>query len=466
MSSAHFNTLAVGFLFAVSGLLAQAPDTLWVKPRAGTSPVISEADDPAIWVHPADPAKSLIIGTDKGIYPDGGLFVWNLDGTLQQRINISNPNNVDVRHGLRLGNQLIDLAAVSMRDHRQVRMYKIDPTSRTLSDCTTLDSTNVLHRMFKSPYGLTLYRRLHDGAIFVIVSSRHNESKDKLWQIRLEDDGNGRVQGTLVREFGEHEGVVEGLVADEALGFLYASEEKIGIHKYQADPDQDGARLALFGTDGSLAANYEGLALYQCTDSTGYLFVSRPAASCIQVYRREGEQGNPHRHRIMATIRNADAEFGDGLEITSRPQGPAFPRGLLIWHNQVGRNFQLYAWEDIAQSWLAVCTGETQTSVGQGSLETDHSVAFAALRQNYPNPFNPGTAIDFVVQEAGPVELTIYNVLGEEVKHLLHATLAPGKYVVQWDARDNAGVPIRSGVYFCRLRATGFFETRRMVLSR
>ncbi|MGH7492999.1 MAG: phytase [bacterium] len=466
MPLAHFNRLAIGCWFAVSGLLAQEPHTLVVVPRAGTSPVISEADDPAIWVHPADPSKSLIIGTDKGIYPDGGLFAWNLDGTLQQRINISHPNNVDVRHGLQLGGRLIDLAAVSMSDHRQVRIFEIDSTSRTLSDCTTLDSTNVLRRMFKLPYGLALYQRRHDRALFVIVSSRHNESNERLWQIRLEDDGTGRVRGTLVRAFGEYRGIVEGLVADETWGFLYASEENTGIHKYYANPEQGDLRLALFGADDTLAANYEGLALYRCSDSTGYLLVSRPGAGCIQVYRREGERGEPHRHRVVATIRNAQSESGDGLEITSRPHGQAFPYGFLIWHNQAKRNFQLYAWESVAQSWLTICAGETWTSVGQRSSETTHNAAFAVLQQNYPNPFNPSTAIDFVLKEAGPVQLTIYNILGEEVRRLLQATLPPGKHVVHWDGRDNAGAPTRSGVYLCRLRTTGFLETRRMILSR
>lgn len=470
MSLFRFKTLAFGFLFAASAVLAQVPDVLTVKPRAGTSPVISEADDPAIWVHPADPSKSLIIGTDKGTYPDGGLFVWNLDGTLQQRINISHPNNVDVRCGLPLAGQLIDLAAVSMRDHRQVRIFRIDSTSRTLSDITTLDSTNVLHRMFKSPYGLTLYQRRHDRAVFAVVSSRDNESKDKLWQIRLNDDGTGRVKGTLVREFGEHRGVVEGLVADDALGFLYASEQKTGIYKYQADPDQGDTRLALFGTQDSLAANYEGMALYRCTDSTGYLFVSRPGAGCIQVYLREGDPRAPHRHRAIATIRNAEANAGDGLEITGRPHGPAFPHGFLIWHNQKSRNFELYAWEDIAQSRLTICAGETPTSVGQRSLETAHYLAFAALQQNYPNPFSrnrgAGTEIDFVLKKAGSVQLTVYNILGEEVRRLLQSTLQPGRYVVRWDSRDNAGRPSRSGVYFYQLRTTGFLETRRMILSR
>jgi len=90
----------------------------------------------------------------------------------------------------------------------------------------------VLNRTFKSPYGLALYKRAADGAIFVIVSSRSNESKEKLWPIRLEDDGAGRVKGVLVRQFGAHRNIVEGMVADDELGYLYAAEKNAGIHKF------------------------------------------------------------------------------------------------------------------------------------------------------------------------------------------------------------------------------------------
>ena len=112
-------------LLLASGLAAQTATVITVKPRIITSSVITDADDAAIWMHPTDPAKSLVIGTDKGSSPDGGLYTWNLDGTQKQRLAMSRPNNVDVRYGFKLGNKMVDLAAVTLRDQEEVRIFEI-----------------------------------------------------------------------------------------------------------------------------------------------------------------------------------------------------------------------------------------------------------------------------------------------------------------------------------------------------
>jgi len=467
MSHAFLKRTGAALLSLAFSLFAQVPDTIVVMPRASTAPVITDADDPAIWMHPTDPAKTLIIGTDKGAYPDGGLFSWNLDGTQKQRISLDNPNNVDVRYGLRLGGQLVDIAAASMRDLQQVRIFKIDAGTRRLSDITTLDSANVLNKMFKLPYGLTLYKRPTDDFIFAIVSSRHSESKDKLWQIRLEDDGAGRVKGALVRQFGAYKNVVEGMVADDELGYFYAAEEKAGIHKYYADPQRGNARLAFFGSEDSLAGNYEGMAVYKCSDRTGYLFIARPSLDCIKVYRREGEENNPHRHLLVTKIMDANGEAGDGIEVINRPNGPTFPHGFLVWQNQKARAFRLYGWEDIAQKFLKICSSNSgSTAVEDGAVDSRASAPILALKQNYPNPFNPETDIRFVLKQAGPVQLTIYNVLGEAIRQLLNTRLGAGAHTASWDAKNDTGAPVGSGVYFYQLRADNLIETRRMVLSR
>jgi len=74
-----------------------------IKPVIVTEPVNFDSDDPAIWVNPKDPSKSLIIGTDKDI--NGGLFVFNLEGKIQKDLSVTGlqrPNNVDIAYGLTL----------------------------------------------------------------------------------------------------------------------------------------------------------------------------------------------------------------------------------------------------------------------------------------------------------------------------------------------------------------------------
>jgi hypothetical protein len=86
------------------------------------------------------------------------------------------------------------------------------------------------------------------------------------------------------------------------------------------------------------------------------------------------------------------------------------------------------------------------------------------LHQNYPNPFNPGTKITFSIPVGtghAPTVLKVYDLLGREVATLVNEVKDPGSYEVTWDASG-----VASGVYFYRLNAGSFSETRRLVLMK
>ncbi len=89
-----------------------------------------------------------------------------------------------------------------------------------------------------------------------------------------------------------------------------------------------------------------------------------------------------------------------------------------------------------------------------------------ALTQNFPNPFNPATSIRYSLAAPGDVKLVIYNALGQEVRTLVDNYKLSGEYAAQWDARDEAGRAVASGVYVYRLEVNGFIQTHRMVLTR
>lgn len=85
------------------------------------------------------------------------------------------------------------------------------------------------------------------------------------------------------------------------------------------------------------------------------------------------------------------------------------------------------------------------------------------LRQNYPNPFNPSTVIAFDIPESGPVKLTVYDVLGNEIKSLVNEILPAGKYEAGFSAASaEKGLP--SGIYFYRLETNGISLSKRMIL--
>lgn len=83
------------------------------------------------------------------------------------------------------------------------------------------------------------------------------------------------------------------------------------------------------------------------------------------------------------------------------------------------------------------------------------------LSQNFPNPFNPSTSIRFQLPEASIVSLKVFDALGREVAVLVDGLKASGRYIVNW---NSAGVP--SGVYFYRLQAGKFVETKKMILAK
>ena len=88
-----------------------------------------------------------------------------------------------------------------------------------------------------------------------------------------------------------------------------------------------------------------------------------------------------------------------------------------------------------------------------------------ALANNYPNPFNPATTIKYALPQAADVGLTVYNVVGQSVRTLVAEHQSAGRYVVEWDATNDNGHSLSSGMYFYRLEAGGeFLEVKKMLL--
>ena len=105
------------------------------------------------------------------------------------------------------------------------------------------------------------------------------------------------------------------------------------------------------------------------------------------------------------------------------------------------------------------------TSVGIDGSETIPDEF--ALNQNYPNPFNPSTQISFdIPQGSDLVMLNVYNILGQNINTLVNKVLSPGSYTMEWDATDEMGNPVASGIYFYELRSSSFIARKKMLLIR
>ncbi|PIE78280.1 MAG: hypothetical protein CSA15_08935, partial [Candidatus Delongbacteria bacterium] len=84
-----------------------------------------------------------------------------------------------------------------------------------------------------------------------------------------------------------------------------------------------------------------------------------------------------------------------------------------------------------------------------------------SLEQNYPNPFNPTTSINYSLNSASKVNLTVFNAAGEMVTELVNGSEAAGNHSVSFD-----GSNLNSGVYFYKLTVNGISETKKMVLTK
>ena len=316
-----------------------------VHTRAISAPItggIDAADDPAIWIHPRNPADSLMIGADKG----AGVGVYDLAGKLLQFLPDGRINNIDLRPGFADRPSLAHIAVGSDRTNMALAIYAIDETTRRLSrvDARTVPAE------FHDLYGLCMYRSARSGELYAFATS----ADGWMHQWRLFPAAGGKVDAERVRRINIGT-VAEGCVVDDETGHLYVSEERVAVWRYGAEPDAGDDRIAVarITPGGVLAEDLEGLAIYKTAEGGGYLIVTSEGSDNYAVYDRRP----PHAYRGSFRIR-ANAQAGldgtsqtDGIEVTSAPL-PGYPQGLMI--AQDGRydetqNFKYVSWQDIAE---------------------------------------------------------------------------------------------------------------------
>lgn len=314
-----------------------------IEPRVITDTVKWDTDDPAIWINPADPSKSLVIGTDK--HKDGALYAFNLEGKIVKvSTHLNRPNNVDVAYGFPYNGDLIDIAVVTERYEQRIRVFK-------LPELEPIDQGGLVvfdGNTERAPMGIAMYNRKKDDTYFVFVSGKSGPEEGYIGQFLLKSNDQNKIELTPVREFGKYSGKheIEAIAVDDDLGYIYYSDETYGVRKYHADPDEQDANLelALFATEG-FARDHEGISIYKKTDKTGYILVSDQQANQFWIFPREGTPENPHEHKPIKIIKTSTKD-SDGSEVTNIPL-PGFPLGLFVAMSD-DKTFQYYSWEDIA----------------------------------------------------------------------------------------------------------------------
>lgn len=324
-----------------------------VKPVVVTEAVQFDTDDPAIWIDAADTTKSLIVGTDKD--ENGGLYVFDLNGKIlpEKTVKLKRPNNVDIEYGLLLNNKPTDIAVATERMTHKLRIF-------SLPDMKPVDNGGIevfegeTGDGFRDLMGISLYKDPTDKKIYAIVGRKTGPTAGSyLWQYLLEDNGHGRVKAKLVRKFGKYSGKkeIESIAVDDVLGYVYYSDEGVGVHKYYADPKKGNGELTLFATT-NFAADHEGISIYTVNDGTGYILVSDQGGNHFNVYPREGTAKGPHDHPLLKIIPTSTQD-SDGSDVTSVSIPGKFKSGLFVGMS-TDKTFQFYRWEDLAGRDLAI----------------------------------------------------------------------------------------------------------------
>ena len=313
-----------------------------VMARVETASVESSgdaADDPAFWINAADPAASLILGTDK----QAGLYAYDLDGNVPQFLPSGALNNVDVRQGVTVDGWTGDLAAATNRTDNSITLFTIF-TNGTLTEAGRIEAAR------KEPYGFCM--GYMDNTVLLTVT--HKGGEVDLFRL---DSIKEKVTGTLLQTVSMG-GQLEGCVFDEENDTLFVGEEEAGITRFDLDPATDapltnGRRVDEIGSGTGLAVDVEGLTLYRTSETGGYLLASSQGNNTFAVYDRETDEFLG-RFRIETDTESGidGAEETDGIDATSIAL-PGYPKGVFVvqdgYNDPVGetQNYKYVDWRDI-----------------------------------------------------------------------------------------------------------------------
>ncbi|MFC5700756.1 phytase [Cohnella faecalis] len=304
------------------------------------------ADDPAIWLDPANPANSKLIATNKG----GGLLVYDLNGKELQSLKVGKMNNIDVRYGFPLGGKKVDIAAATNRSKNTVDVFVINGSTGELTDAVA----EPIKAKMEEVYGFSLYHSLKTDKFYALVLGKEGEFE----QYELSDNGKGKIAGKLVREF-KLPTQSEGLVADDEYGFMYIAEEDYAIHKFSAEADGGSKSVATVDiADGRrLQDDIEGLTIYYAAEGHGYLIASSQGNDTYAVYDREGNNAYITSFKIADGQATDGTSVTDGIDVLGFGLGAQFPNGIFVaqddsnmnGNKELNQNFKVVPWESIAK---------------------------------------------------------------------------------------------------------------------
>ena len=322
---ASFSTAMV--LFSCGSKKSQLPE---IKPDIITENVKYDTDDPAIWINPDDASKSMIAGADKDT--DGAIYAFDLDGKIIESTTIrgiKRPNNVDLRYGFPITDSTqTDIIAFTERERKMLRIYSV-PDMKPLDGGGFPVFADEANEEFQYPMGISLYKSAVDGAFYAIVGRKTGPLEDYLYQYKITTKSESLVGFDLVRKFGNFSGKkeIEAIAVDDALGYVYYSDEGESVKKYYAEPSKGNEQLASFGSEDFLE-DIEGIAIAAFEDGSGMIIVSDQQHGQFNIYDRKTNE--------LVRILNLATTETDGCEAVTVSLNDTFKTGLFVAMNDDG----------------------------------------------------------------------------------------------------------------------------------
>ncbi len=313
----------------------------WVESAPSDRPG-DTMDDPAIWVHPTQPEKSLVLGTNKR----WGLLSFNMRGEQVQALPSGRINNVDLRQQVMLGGKKRDIAVATLRDNDSLAFYEIDAEGK-LNEYPN-QATNMV-----DIYGMCLYQDADTLYVFA------NEKSGRIAQYRVDWQANG-PSIALVRDI-HTPSQVEGCVVDEAQHALFIGEEDKGIWRFNAKANGGAQGELIIKAEGDLVPDVEGISLYQGATIQGkkqdLLVVSSQGDNSYLLYQAQPPYTQLGKFRLGMNLNGMEngretsidgSSETDGLAVTHLSVGTgAWQQGMLVvqdGHNHLPDNNQSFKW--------------------------------------------------------------------------------------------------------------------------
>ncbi|HEY4328500.1 MAG TPA: phytase [Phycisphaerae bacterium] len=309
---------------------------------------INQVEDAAIWIHPTDPEKSLLLIANK----THGMELHDFNGVLIKHYDDGKPlAGLDVLYDFPLGKEKIDLAIAACPSDRDsgVRVWRIDPAKDRITDVTAKGIIPVLDDA--EPLGIAAYHSRKTGACYFFVTTEEG----KIEQYELAADADGQISARRVRQL-SLPGKVKAGVADDENAVIYFALEKEGVYRFAAEPDRaTSGQLVIKVNDHGLIPDFAGITLYGASGGKGYLIVvsqgPKGVQSTLGIYQRQAP--NEYVLTVSPSLGGMGGIYSSsGIAVTNRPTSVAFPQGVIAAKNRINSNgiedYKLYSWKEIA----------------------------------------------------------------------------------------------------------------------